>query len=186
MPDTNQSEVSLIESAKQGDIDAFGELYTIHLDAIYRYIYYRINNAQDAEDLTEHTFLKAYEALPDYQQKGKPFSSWLYRIAHNVVVDYHRLNKDNIISIEETHDIELGQKQTSTLQEIVNVEEVQTLAEGISQLSSEQQQVIILRFLEGFSHKEVSQILDKNEGACRMIQYRALLTLQQILGDYFK
>ena len=185
MPVTNQREIALVTRAKNGDVDAFGELYALHLDAIYRYIFYRINNTQDAEDLTEQTFLKAYEALPRYQQRGKPFSSWLYRIAHNVVIDHHRRDKGIVVNLAETYEWDLDNKQISALQEIVNTEEIQTLATAIAQLSSEQQQVIILRFMEGFSHKEVAQILDKKEGACRMIQYRALLSLQQLLSDYY-
>jgi RNA polymerase sigma-70 factor (ECF subfamily) len=80
MPETNPDETILVDRAIEGDEEAFGNLYTLHIDAIYRYVYYRIGNVEDAEDLTEQIFLNAWEALPGYKQQGKPFTSWLYRI----------------------------------------------------------------------------------------------------------
>jgi RNA polymerase sigma-70 factor (ECF subfamily) len=181
MPETNQDEKALVSRAIDGDEEAFGKLYLLHLDAIYRYVYYRIGSMEDAEDLTEQIFLKAWEALPGYQQRGKPFTSWLYRIAHNIIVDFHRKRKNNEISVDKVYDESLDDGQPGILQKIVEQEEAKLLANAISQLSDEQQQVIVLRFVEGLSHKEVARILGKNEGACRMIQYRALSVLQQIL-----
>ena len=181
MPEINQDEKALVNRAIDGDEEAFGELYLLHLDAIYRYVYYRIGSMEDAEDLTEQIFLKAWEALPGYQQRGKPFTSWLYRIAHNIIVDFHRKRKNIEISVDKVFDESLDDGQPGILQKIVEQEESKLLANAISQLSDEQQQVIVLRFVEGLSHKEVARILGKNEGACRMIQYRALTVLQQIL-----
>lgn len=180
MPETNPDETILVDRAIEGDEEAFGNLYTLHIDAIFRYVYYRIGNVEDAEDLTEQIFLNAWEALPGYKQQGKPFTSWLYRISHNIVVDYHRNRQRTEISVEQLNPDDLQRGQRSTLQTVIEKEEVEILAKAISQLSSEQQQVIILRFIEGFSHREVAQILGKKEGACRMIQYRALSSLQQI------
>ena len=183
MQDTNQNESALIERAINGDVDAFGDLYSLHLDAIYRYVFYRTGDVEDSEDITEQVFLKAWEALDGYRNEGKPFTSWLYRIAHDAVIDYHRKSKKNVVSVEMLKPAELIQPQPGTLQQVIHTEEIQALASALSQLSGEQQQVVILRFIEGFSHREVAQILDKNEGACRMIQYRALLALQDIMKD---
>jgi RNA polymerase sigma-70 factor (ECF subfamily) len=181
MPDTKPDETILVKRAVDGDVDAFGDLYTLHLNAIYRYIYYRIGDVQEAEDLTEQVFLKAWEALPGYQQKGKPFTSWLYRIAHNIVIDHHRQRKKHTLSVERLQTNELDKDQKSALQTVIESEEAMVLATALSQLTDEQQQVIVLRFVERFSHKEIAQVIDKNEGACRMIQYRALTKLQKII-----
>ncbi len=170
----------LIKRAVAGDSDAFGRLYSSYLDAIYRYIYFRVGDPADAEDLTELVFLKAYEALPNYQEFGNPFSSWLYRIAHNVVIDFHRREKPYVPDLESFLE-ERQDGAVSALGSIIETEELAELAKAVSQLSSEQQQVIILRFIEGLSHAQISNIIGKNEGACRMIQHRALVALSNLL-----
>lgn len=179
---TGLDEKVLIERAIRGDANAFGELYSQHLDAIYRYIFFRTGDQQEAEDLTENVFLKAWEALPGYKDYGNPFSSWLYRIAHNVVVDHHR----RIKPVLGNSDIDLleGHQDTKadTLGLVLEAEQVEELGKAIIQLTLEQQQVIILRFIEGLSHAEISAIIGKNEGTCRMIQHRGLSTLQKLLN----
>ncbi len=172
----------LIERAIRGDANAFGELYSLHLDAIYRYIFFRTGEQQEAEDLTENVFLKAWQALPGYKDYGNPFSSWLYRIAHNVVVDHHR----RIKPVLGNTDIDLldGLQDTAadTLGLVLQAEQIDELGKAVIQLTPEQQQVIILRFIEGLSHAEISAIIGKNEGTCRMIQHRGLAALQILLN----
>ena len=155
MPVSGVEENRLIAQAAAGDADAFGVLYEQHMETIYRYIYFRVDNGADAEDLTEQVFLKAWEALPDYEQQGHPFSSWLYRIAHNMVVDHHRRNKHKALSTppEEINQMKweaIG--EPNSLEQLIKAEEVNALAEAISQLPELQQEVIILRFIEGFDH----------------------------------
>jgi len=179
-------EKDLIERATAGDAGAFGELYSLHLDAIYRYIYFRIGEQQEAEDLTETVFLKAWEALPGYKDLGNPFTSWLYRIAHNVVVDFHRRLKPVVDSTETDLPGEREDLSANTLGIIIESENLSELAKAVSQLKSEQQQVISLRFIQGLSHSEIAQVIGKNEGTCRMIQHRALVTLSKLLGDGFE
>ena len=181
MPATKPEEKNLVERAKNGDVDAFGVLYKLHLDEIYRYIFFRVSNDRDAEDLTEQVFLNVWEALPEFEYQGKPFTSWVYRIAHNIVIDYYRSNNKKPVPIEELHSDKLITDHPTTLQKVIENEEYQMLANAISKLTDEQQQVIILRFIEGFSHREVAEVLDKNEGACRMIQFRALKALKESL-----
>jgi len=179
----NQDERSLVDRAVAGDTDAFGELYSQNLDAIYRYIYYRTGHQQDAEDLTEHVFIKAWEALPGYRDFGHPFKSWLYRIAHNVVIDHHRRQRTQSESIQEVY-VELREQSPATaLSEVIRNEDMAKLTHAILSLSSEQQQVIVLRFIEDLSHAEIAHILGKNEGSCRMIQHRALAALNNLLSS---
>lgn len=185
MPDSSHHETNLVECAVAGDANAFGELYLLHMDAIYRYVYYRVGETSDAEDLTEQVFLKAWEALPGYKQRGNPFTSWLYRIAHNAVVDHHRRQKPTVtMSSPEQVDWE-GEQPTSlerVVEAVIKAEEATALAAAIAQLPEEQQQVIILRFVEGLRHAEVARVVGKSEGACRVIQHRALTALNQLLS----
>jgi RNA polymerase sigma-70 factor, ECF subfamily len=174
------SECDLVERAIAGDGDAFGELYRRHLDAIYRFVYYRVGEVKDAEDLTEQTFIKAWHALPGYHATGHPFASWLYRIAQNLVLDYHRKNKTDA-AVTRDLETEWQTLQSNLLKQIIDAEEAGALAQAIGCLTEDQQQVILLRFVERLSHAEIALILDKSEGACRMLQNRALLTLNQIL-----
>lgn len=173
-------EAALVERAVRGDTTAFGTLYQLHLDAIYRYVYLRVGNQADAEDLTEQTFLKAWEALPRYKHRGYPFSSWLYRIAHNLVVDHHRRRKP-VLSAPQSDRVVRDNAQPTILDQVIRAEEAQTLASAIAQLSEEQQQIVILRFVEGLKHAEVARIMDKSEGACRIMQHRALVALNRLL-----
>jgi RNA polymerase sigma-70 factor (ECF subfamily) len=180
MPDAAPGEAALVGRAIAGDADAFGKLYLRHVDAIYRYVFLRVGNASDAEDLTEQVFLKVWEALPGYEQRGKPFINWVYRIAHNVAVDHHRQRRPLAATplLEEEH-WESG--EPSALTQVIQAEQATSLASAISQLSEDQQQVTVLRFVEGLRHAEVADIIGKSEGACRVIQYRALAALKEIL-----
>ncbi|HVP21424.1 MAG TPA: sigma-70 family RNA polymerase sigma factor [Anaerolineaceae bacterium] len=176
----DNTEIPLLKRAIDGDSNAFGELYMLHLDPIYRYIYFRINDTNDAEDLTEQTFLKAWQALPDYRDIGNPFSCWLYRIAHNLVIDYWRSKKIDLID-RSVHPGEWPEIESNLLKRVIEAEEAGALARAISRLTADQQQVILLRFVEGYNHAEIARILEKSEGACRMLQNRALIALNQIL-----
>lgn len=184
MLDASMEENRLIECAIAGDAAAFGVLYEQHLEAIYRYVYFRVKDGADAEDLTEQVFLRAWEALSGYQPKGHPFSSWLYRIAHNMVVDYHRRNKYTAQTAppEQINQMSWDAlREPNSLEQLIQAEEANALAKAIAQLPEIQQEVIILRFIEGLDHEKIANILDKSNGACRTIQYRALTTLNQLL-----
>ncbi len=173
------SEEVLVHRAINGDAEAFGDLYMRHLDDIYRYVFYKVGNEKRAEDLTEQVFLQAWEAMDRYEPRGHPFSSWLYRIAHNAVVDHYRISKEE--SPLESVAFSLSDDSLGPEETLIKKREVSRLLEALSQLSEEKQQLIILRFVEGLSHARVAQILDKSEGACRVIQHRALASLSEIL-----
>jgi RNA polymerase sigma-70 factor (ECF subfamily) len=180
----HSEEENLVKRAADGETEAFGILYSQHLDAIYRYIYFRVGIIEESEDLTETVFLKAWEALPGYRSFGFPFSSWLYKIAHNIVVDFHRKQKHNHSTLDETElKITLNEDPSSTLSQVISKEEMKQLAVAVSRLPEDQQQIIVLRFIEGLSHKEISQIIKKGEGACRMLQHRALMSLNKLINN---
>jgi len=176
------NEVRLIERARGGDFESFSALYSCYLDAIYRYIYYRTGNAQDAEDITEGVFLKAWEALPHYKQMGCSFIQWLYRIAHNNIVDYHRHLKVADHEPLEPDAILVDMEQKDALDGVISSEEAASLAGAIATLPEEYQQFITLRFIEGMSHAEIALITGKSEVACRGMQHRALTSLNRMLS----
>ena len=180
--DAGECEARLVELATTGDFDSFAALYSIHLDEIFRYIYFRIGDRQDAEDMTEQVFLKAWEALPNYNCRGCRFINWLYRISHNIVVDHHR-GRRNIISEDDLSDETNfpDQEQDNVLDRVILEEESALLAWAIGKLPDDYQQVIILRFVEGLGHAQIAQIIDRSEVACRGIQHRALSILNKIL-----
>ncbi len=168
----------LLQRALRGNVEAFGEFYERMLDRMFRYLFYRTGHFQDAEDLTEEVFLKAWEALQDAQELPEHPEAWLYRIAHNTVVDYYRTRKP-LVSLEE---IRLPQTITTseTPEEIaLSAERFQVLMENLHRLPPIYQQVLICRFIQGLSHKEVAQVLGTNENHARILQYRALKRLRE-------
>lgn len=173
------NETKLVVRAIKGDDDAFSILYGHYQDAIYRYIFVRIGNTAEAEDLTEDVFVRAWEALPNYRPSQHPFKSWLYRIAHNLIVDHHRKRKPVELIDEE---LQSSPATTSLPEAIVESNlEAHVLASAIQRLGEEEQLVIVLRFVEGLSHREVAEIIGKSEEASRVIQHRALLALNRYL-----
>ena len=174
-----QTEAQLINRAVNGDAEAFGDLYEYHLDPIYHYIFYRVSNRQDAEDLTEGVFLKAWQAIGDFEQNGVPFRAWLYRIAHNTVVDHYRMQKDtqSIEGMEQIRD-----KQVHIEQQLSFQERSEQLTRIIKKLSPLHQHVLILRFINGLSHSEVAEILNRRVESIRVLQHRALKELQGLIA----
>jgi len=170
--------VRLVEEAAGGNFDAFGELYNIYLDQIYRYVFYQVNDKMTAEDITEEVFVKAWKAIRSCKGKEKTFLSWLYRIAHNHLINTLRSMK-RFASIEEENFVDIIDPKVEVEEEI----ECQELLEKITCLPRNQRQVIILKFIEGFDNREIGKIMGKNEGAIRVSQMRALATLRQELGN---
>jgi len=178
-----EKEKELALRASQRDAEAFACLYDLYVDGIYKYIFYKVGDVVETEDLTAQVFLKAWEAIGDYEWRDLPFSAWLFRIAHNLVVDYHRARRETV-PIEQPEgrpplvirDEEMRPEQA--LEEIMIARQLQ---EAIAQLTEEQQEVIILRLLEGYSTAEVARIMGKKPGAIRGLKFRALCALREIL-----
>jgi len=168
----------LITKAVDGDADAFGRLYDMHVDRVYRHIYYRVGNVADAEDLTQRVFLKAWQAIRRYKKTSSPFLAWLMTISHNLVVDFYRSKKESVYL-----DFELPADETYSSPECSAEAhfEQQQLRRAILELPGDQQQVILMRFIGGFSYPEIASSLGKSEGAIRVILHRALVRLRKIL-----
>jgi len=171
-------ELNLIRRAQQGDKEAIGELYRQHVDVIYRYIWARVRDDSTAEDLTALVFLKALEALPSYRPTGKPFLAWLYSIAYARIVDHWRKQERRTeVPLEETLPAREPQPDELLEAEADWVAAVDLLA----QLTDDQQDVIILRFIGEMSLAEVAETVGKTVGATKAIQYRALASLARLL-----
>jgi RNA polymerase sigma-70 factor (ECF subfamily) len=165
-----ENERYLVERARQGDASAFGDLYLHYLDDLYRYVYYRVSDERDAEDLTEQTFLRAWQGLAGFRGKV-PFAAWIYRIAHNVVIDHYRRRKE-VVPLEDNGN--LIQLEASLEQQLLNQDEAERLASVIRRLSPLHQHVLVLRFVNGYSVAEVARILERSAGTVRVLQHRAL------------
>jgi RNA polymerase sigma-70 factor (ECF subfamily) len=171
------SDSAALARAAQGDKEAFGVLYERYVDRIYTYIYYRTGNSFDAEDLTARVFLRALRHIPKYQDRGLPFSAWLYRIAHNLVANWHRDNsrrthiplRDGIFDYSQA---ELPEN------EVLRIEERERLMEVIRSLPQDRQQLLIHKFLDHYSNAEIGQIMDRTEGAIKSLYHRTLLALR--------
>jgi RNA polymerase sigma-70 factor (ECF subfamily) len=177
-----EPEKELATRASQHDSEAFAKLYDLYVDKIYNYIYYKVGNGAEAEDILAEVFAKAWEAIGGYQWRGSSFGPWLFRIAHNLVVDYHRARRptmalDALDPLPQLVDAE-GSRPEQVFERMMMLERVR---EAIGELTEEQQSVIILRFIEGYSTADIAKIMGKRAGAIRALQFRGLATLREIL-----
>jgi RNA polymerase sigma-70 factor (ECF subfamily) len=174
-------EDAVVEQAKT-DPAAFGILYECYVNKIYNYIYYRVGNQHDAEDLTARTFHRALNHIDRYVNRGAPFSAWLYRIAHNLVANWHRdQSRRKIISLE---DIKLRiQRRNGPDQMAEQEEEKDQLLAAIRRLPDDRQQLLILKFVEGMSNTEIGQVMGRSEGAIKSLYHRTLLSLREMFDD---
>ncbi len=169
----------LVTSAQAGEPSAFGALYDRYLDPIYRYIHTRVGNQVEAQDLTELVFLKAYERIGDYEERGHQFSAYLYRIARNVVVDYHRQRRlESIDLLNGAQHPDPGPDE-----QVVQREHARTLRVALHQLPSDYQEVIRLRVLMELPTAQVAFWMDRSDGAVRALLYRALKALRSQVGE---
>ena len=170
----------LIQRARNGDVAAFGEIYDTHVDSVYRYLLYRVREPSDAEDLTSEVFTRAFANIHRYRWQGKSFLAWLYTIARNAVTDRRRRDRP---TVELDNAYGLAAEGPTAHDRAVLGEEVDALRGAVKHLTGEQQEVLVLRFIENMSSREVATILGKNEGAIRALQFRALGRLRKILRD---
>jgi RNA polymerase sigma-70 factor (ECF subfamily) len=167
----------LVERAQQGDRGALEGLYLLHFDRIYGYLHMTLGNRHDAEDLTTQTFLKMLESIGRFKWQSAPFSAWLFRIAHNLSMDHFRASRR--WQPEEEVPEPAPPEESSAEEEAMQAIGRQSMLELIEDLSSEQQQVLALKFVFNFSNGEAATILGKTEGAIKSLQHRALVSLQK-------
>ena len=172
------SDKDVLKYAADGDSEAFGELYDRYVSRIYNYIYYRTGNQHDAEDLTARVFYRAMRHIGNYQDRGLPISAWLYRIAHNLVANWHRDNsRRKEIPLDEGYNV-LQQTGLHPEAALVKNEEQEELLQVIRRLPEERQQLIILKFVEHLPNAEIGRIMGRTEGAIKSLYHRTLISLR--------
>lgn len=179
---TTEPEAALVERAIRRDAEAFGALYDRYFDRVYRYARLRVGNAADAEDVTATVFLSAWRAIDRFSPKhDASFAGWLFRLAHNAVVDRYRRAREDISLDGEalrSEEVALLANPEGLLEWRLTVDE---LHHALLALTEEQREVVLLRFVEGLSAREVGDILGKQEGTVRGMQFRAIEALRRIL-----
>jgi RNA polymerase sigma-70 factor, ECF subfamily len=178
LPEQKEEDTLLL--ASQGDADAFGTLYERYVERIYNYIYYRTGNVHDAEDLTARVFYRALRHINNYTDRGLPFSAWLYRIAHNLVANWHRDRaRHQEIPLSDAPDIRY--KGVAPESAVVQTQDQEALLRIIRHLPSERQHLLILKFVEHMSNTEIGAIMGRSEGAVKSLYHRTLLSLRDEL-----
>jgi len=167
----------LLDKAKKGEEAALGEIYNLYFKKIYRFIFFRVGHKEIAEDLAEEVFLKAFTKIASITNENS-FEGWLYQVARNLVIDYYR-QKKQVIALDE---VENTLEYETNVIDIVNLEGQQKiLLKLIRELAPEQQMVIRLKFFEDLENGEIAQLMDKNEGAIRVIQHRAINKIKELI-----
>ncbi|MFZ1075578.1 MAG: RNA polymerase sigma factor [Minisyncoccia bacterium] len=169
----------IIGRARLGDAEAFAALYTAYFTPLYRYIYFRVTDKSDVDDLTQEAFLKAYVSFPRYTHSGGSPLAYLYTIARHGVIDYYRKRK---MPVADEGVLEGIRDDADTAEEAaIQRDENDMLRRCIAKLPQEQQDTVVLRFIEGFSTREIAVMLKKNETAVRQLQSRGLRALRKLL-----
>jgi RNA polymerase sigma-70 factor (ECF subfamily) len=161
------------------DANAFGELYDRYVERVYRYLYFRTGSHPEAEDLTEQVFLKAWEAIGRYRWQGRPFLAWLYRLAHNSHIDHVRTQKPTTSLNNDERPLDVPSPAAQV--ELARTLDADLLTRALGQLTPDQQQVIVMKFIEGMDNDQIAASMDKREGAIRALQMRALMSLRRVL-----
>jgi len=167
-------ELRLIQKTKKGDSEAFGELYNKYIKKIYNFIYYKTYHQEIAEDLTSITFTKALERIESFNETQSNFSTWLYTIARNGVIDYFRTEKD-LLNIDDVWDLTNNDDFEVNIDNKIKLE---SLREYLKNLNAEKREIIILKVWEGLNYQEIAEIIGKSENNCKMIFSRTIRKLR--------
>lgn len=176
----NLEDIQLISIAQNGEAEAFGELYERYAESIFRFLYVRLSNRLDAEDLTAEVFMRVYRSLSGYREQGTPFLAYLFRIARNALIDHYRSSSRSgeKVSIDDSiiQDLhpDAGEAAMTSL-------EHQEVREVLDQLRDDYRTVLVLRFLSELTPDETAQVMGRSPGAIRVLQHRALTALRNLI-----
>lgn len=173
-------EACLVEQAKTGDSEAFAKLYDAYVERVSRYVFFRVSEEGDMEDLVAQVFLKAWENLDRYKVGSSPFIAWLYTIARNLVIDHYRTKKDTLPldeALSLPSDMELPDQQAQIRFDL------EAMRDALQALSKDQQQVLILKYIAGLPNDSIAKIMNKQEGTIRGLQMRGLQTLAKYMRN---
>lgn len=172
----------LLNIAKDGEAEAFGELYERHVNAVYRFLYARLDNRMDAEDFAEEVFMRAWHSLSTYNERGIPFLAFLLTVARNVLIDHYRRNgrSPQQVSLEDTQVSDSNPDPGEIITSNLNHHELRL---ALDQLRDDYQEVLVLRFLNDMSPQETAQVMKRSTGAVRVLQHRALAAIRKSLDE---
>jgi RNA polymerase sigma-70 factor (ECF subfamily) len=180
---------ALVERAQAGEAEAFGLIYDRYVDTVFRFVYFRVGSRQLAEDLTADTFLRALKRIGSFTWQGRDLGAWLVTIARNLVADHFKSGRyrlevttGDVLDADREDRGPEGSPEAAVVEHITNV----ALLTAVKQLNPEQQECIVLRFLQGFSVAETARAMGKNEGAIKALQYRAVRALARLLPEGFQ
>jgi len=177
--------IALVELARGGDAEAFGQLYDHYHTSVYRFLYYRVGSVALAEDLTSETFFRALRSMGSFRWQGKDFGAWLMTIARNLTADHYKAGRTRLEYATEdmgAHDSATEGPETSVLSSLTN----ETLLTALKELPSEQQECLIMRFLQGLSIAETAKVLGRSDGAVKQLQLRGVRNLAKLLPEDFR
>ncbi len=180
--DHRKVDTQLIQKAQNGDKDAFGTLYERYAQTIFRFVYSRLDNRLDAEDLTEEVFVRVWKSLPDYREQGAPFVAYLFQVARNSIIDFYRRSqhKKQDLSVED-HVIDIVDENPDPAEMYALGIEHKELRDVLAKLHEDYRVVLELRFLHDLSPDETAQVMGKSVGGVRVLQHRALAALRKLL-----
>ena len=186
MPEATFSQASsqLVARSKAGDREAFAKLYDEYFAVIYRFVFLKLRHKETSEDIAQNVFLKALSAIETFEERGLPFSSWLYKIARNLCLDYFKKKSDVVVAEPEIFFPNIADEKMTAEESFDLQERVGRLLRAIDSLSDEQKEIVIMRFVQELSYEEISKILDKSEESLRAQNYRAMKKLKIILKEH--
>ena len=174
----SSEEAALVKRAQQGDRAAFSEIYDRHQPAIYRYVAFRVASTATAEDLTSEVFVRLVDRIDRFKYRGRPLLAWLYTIARNLIADHHRLaGKYAVVPLDEAQPAPDEAPERSAERRFAEL----GVVKAIGQLTEDQRQVILLKFVEGMDNEEVAAVLNKSVGSVKALQHRALAALRRAM-----
>jgi RNA polymerase sigma-70 factor (ECF subfamily) len=174
----------LMDLAKNGNRDAFGALYELYFVPVFRYIFLRTKDKKDSEDLTQTVFLKVYSSISRFQEHGKSPLAYFFTVARNTVIDYWKKKREVVVNdLSETPETSHDHSDENLHRDIEREEAAKSIHEALDKLSEEQEKVVVLKFINEFSNREIADLLGKSEEAVRQLQCRALKALRQHLKD---
>lgn len=174
-------EENLVRSAVGGDSSAFGSLYDRYQPMIYRFVAVKVGRREDAEDITHQVFMSAWQSIGGYRDMGHPFSSWLYRIARNQIIDYYRARKQDV-SLEMLDVESIVGAAVSQIDLSAKLDLEKTIR-AVRQLKPDYQDVVFMRFVEDLSIQETARAMKRSQGAIKLLQHRAIKELQKLLEE---
>jgi len=183
MPDWQEvDDKQLVQCARQGDVQAYGDIYNRYAGKIYRFLLAHLDNEHDAEDLTEEIFFRVWKALSTYEEKGAPFYALLIQIARNGLIDFYRRSAQTkkLVSIDE---VNIPDDDLEPVDIIIKKNRHKELRQAMKGLREDYRTVLALRFLSGFSPEETAMAMGRSQGAIRVLQHRALAALRKLMDE---